>query len=140
MIFRLTRILAGLWWGGMTALSFVAVPVIFGSAQDRTEAGRIAAQIFSAQSVWAVGLAFLIWLLAQMDALSKGRRVGKALWLVIILTLINHWGIAPLIVSARSTGGNLALWHGVGSALIFATWLSAAWVNWRLSSRQSVFS
>lgn len=140
MIFRLSRVLAGLWWGGMTALSFVAVPVIFSAAQERTEAGRIAATVFSVQAVWVIALALLIWALSNIDPLTHGRRIAKGLWLVILLALINHFGVAPLITSARSTGGNLALWHGLGSALIVAQWVAAAWVNWRLSSRQSVFS
>ncbi len=140
MIFRLSRVLAGLWWGGLAALSFVAVPVVFASAQAREEAGRIAAAIFSAHAAWAIVLALLIWVMTQLDALTNGRRIGKGLWLVIFMALINHFGIAPLIVNARSTGGNLALWHGIGSALILAQWIAAGWVNWRLSARQSVFS
>jgi hypothetical protein len=132
--------LAALWWGGITALAFVAVPVVFATANESAEAGRIAAQIFVAQSFWSIVLAAMIWGLSMLDALTSGRRIALALCAVVALALANHYAVSPLIVSARSTGANLALWHGIGSALVAAQWVLAGWVNWRLSARHSVFS
>jgi len=132
--------LAALWWGGITALAFVAVPVVFATATELAEAGRIAARIFVAQSFWSVALAALIWVVSLLDALTAGRRIAWALWAVAALALANHYAVSPVIVSARASGADLALWHGIGSALVATQWLIAGWVNWRLSSRQSVFS
>jgi len=48
---RLGLFLAALWWGGITALSFVAVPALFAKLGDPAVAGPVAAQLFSYQSM-----------------------------------------------------------------------------------------
>jgi len=60
---RLAVFLASLWWGGISALSFLAVPTLFAQL-GAPVAGPVAAQLFSWQS-WAglvIGLALLLLL------------------------------------------------------------------------------
>jgi hypothetical protein len=42
-------------------------------------------------------------------------------------------------MTARATGGNLKLWHGLGSALVLLQWLAATCVAWDMT-RQPVTS
>jgi len=51
----------------------------------------------------------------------------------LLLALVVEFGIAPRIVSARAEGGNLKLWHGLGTALYVLQWLCAGLALWRLT-------
>ncbi len=137
---RLNRLIAALWWGVMAGLAFVAVPVIFAVSPEKALAGSIAARIFDVHAYWTVCVGLLLALLTWQDPLCRTRHVGWAIGLAVLAAILNHWAVAPLIVSARATGGNLPLWHGLGSGLVLVSFLAAGWVNWRLSSRQSVFA
>jgi hypothetical protein len=45
----------------------------------------------------------------------------------LLLAVLVEFGVAPNIVNARAGGGNLRLWHGLGSAMYLAQWLAAGW-------------
>jgi hypothetical protein len=53
----------------------------------------------------------------------------------MLLALLQEFGVAQKIVSARATGGNLRLWHSVGSVMVLGQWLCAGAVLWRLAVR-----
>ena len=53
----------------------------------------------------------------------------------MLLALLVEFAVAPRIVSARVEGGNLRLWHGLGSAMLLGQWLCAGFTLWRLSAR-----
>ena len=60
-------LLAALWWGGLSALSFVAVPLAFAHFGNPALAGPYAARLFQIQS-WAslfAALGLLLWARAQ---------------------------------------------------------------------------
>jgi hypothetical protein len=131
--------LAALWWGGMSAVSFVVVPTLFVRLGPAV-AGPVAAQLFALQSsgVMVVGLALLVWLRQQRQRVQTHDMgplmVTMALVLLAMLAaLLQEFAVAERIVSTRSTGGDLRLWHGLGSALVFVQWLCGAWVFKRLS-------
>jgi hypothetical protein len=130
--------LAALWWGGMSAVSFVVVPTLFARLGPAV-AGPVAAQLFALQStgVIVVGLALLMWLRQQrrrVPAQDIGPLMGTMalVLLAMLAALLQEFAVAERIVSARSTGGDLRLWHGLGSALVFVQWLCGAWVFKRL--------
>jgi len=52
----------------------------------------------------------------------------------MLLALVQEFGVAQKIVTARASGGNLRLWHSVGSAMVLGQWLCAGAILWRLSS------
>lgn len=146
---RLSIALAALWWGGITALSFLAVPLLFTTLGSPAAAGPVAARIFSLQC-WAgltLGLLLLLILRRQRRAaffLPPGQ-VDKLLWmqhmlatigfvlLGMLLALLQEFGVAQNIMSARATGGDLRLWHTLGSVLVLGQWLCAGAVLWRLT-------
>jgi len=132
---RLHLLLAALWWGGTTALAVVAVPVLFSHFDMPAVAGAAAAQLFAAQSIGTVvlaGLAMLVLMLPSIQAPS--RKQLRIMWASgAALAVCNQWLVAPLIITARSTGGNLQLWHGMGSTLILVQWLLGLCVMWMLA-------
>lgn len=130
--------LAALWWGGMSAVSFVVVPTLFARLGPPV-AGPVAAQLFAVQStgVIVVGLALLLWLRqqrqrAQAQDMAALMGTMALVLLAMLAALLQEFAVAERIVSARSTGGDLRLWHGLGSALVFLQWLCGAWVFKRL--------
>jgi hypothetical protein len=136
---RLALMVAALWWGGITALSFLAVPTLFAQLGSPAIAGPVAAKLFSLQCY-----AGLLLGLALLVILRRGNEQGAApdgttmttlgiVLLAMLLALLQEFGVAQKIVSARATGGNLRLWHGVGSAMVLGQWLCAGAVLWRLS-------
>ncbi|MDR7092486.1 DUF4149 domain-containing protein [Hydrogenophaga laconesensis] len=131
--------LAALWWGGITALSFLAVPTLFAQLGNPAVAGPVAAKLFSLQCY-----AGLLLGLALLVSLRRGTERGGApdgaamttlgiVLLGMILALLQEFGVAQNIVTARASGGNLRLWHGVGTAMVLGQWLCAGTVLWRLS-------
>lgn len=137
---RLARMLAGLWWGAITALAFVAVPMLFARLGSPAVAGPVAASLFSVVGllsvVCAVGLGIYFKLFCH-PALARYRKFTAVLLMLAgMAALLQGLWVAPQIVGARANGGNLALWHGLGSALVLLQWCSAVAVAWGLS-RQS---
>lgn len=137
---RLSLLIAALWWGGITVLSFLAVPVLFASLGNPAAAGQVAAKLFSLQCY-----AGLLLGLALLVSLRQGRDSGSApdgatmttlgvVLFAMVLALMQEFGVAQKIVTARASGGNLRLWHGVGSAMVLGQWLCAGAVLWRLSA------
>lgn len=143
--------LAALWWGGISGLSFVAVPTLFAKL-GAPVAGPVAAQLFSLQC-WAglgIGLALLLVLrrvradaplpvaaaaldpqrLAQMQhtLTTTGFVIGA-----MLLALVQEFGVAQRIVTARATGGDLRLWHGLGSVMVLGQWLCSGAILLRVS-------
>jgi hypothetical protein len=136
---RVAIFIAALWWGGITALSFLAVPTLFAQLGSPAVAGPVAAKLFSLQCY-----AGLLLGLALLVILRRGNEQGgppdgatmTTLGIVVLgmlLALLQEFGVAQNIVTARASGGNLRLWHGVGSAMVLGQWLCAGAVLWRLS-------
>ncbi|HEX5737321.1 MAG TPA: DUF4149 domain-containing protein, partial [Hydrogenophaga sp.] len=143
---RLSIFLTALWWGGITALSFLAVPLLF-ARLGPSVAGPVAAQLFSLQS-WAgifIGLAILIALRRRgpgADAVLESDRVSLdspvlgtmgLVLLAMLLAMLQEFGVAQNIVSARASGGDLRFWHALGSVLVVGQWLCAGALLWRSS-------
>lgn len=136
---RLAVFVAALWWGGISALSFLAVPLLFATLGSPAVAGPVAAKIFSLQC-WAglvLGLALLLivrrW---KGESTAVAPAAVTTLGFVVfamLLALVQEFGVAQNIVTARASGGDLRLWHGVGSAMVLGQWLCAGAVLWRVA-------
>ena len=151
---RLALLLAALWWGGLAGISFVAVPTLFASLGSPATAGPVAARLFSLQC-WGglvLGLALLLILRHQRGAAQGGGSPEGALLtpeavramqailgtmgfvlLAMLLAMVQEFGVAQKIVNARASGGDLRLWHGLGSLMVLGQWLCAGAVLWRLA-------
>jgi hypothetical protein len=141
---RFVVLLAALWWGSLSGLGFVVVPMLFMHSGSPAEAGAMAAKLFTAQTWLSVACAMLLlMLLNKRDDVEVVPESRAAMgWVVagMLLALLVEFGVAAQIVSARSVGGNLRLWHGLGSAMYFGQWLCASLLLWRLSRLRPVDS
>ena len=137
MRLRIALLAAALWWGSLTALGALYVPLLFKHLGSPAAAGAMAAHLFTAQTWWSAGCAMVLLLAFNRaeDLQALGRTVVKFVIAGLLLNLLVELALAPRIISARATGGSLAFWHGLGSAMYLAQWLCSAAVLWRLSRR-----
>ncbi|MDP3519830.1 MAG: DUF4149 domain-containing protein [Hydrogenophaga sp.] len=132
---RLVTLLAALWWGGSAALAFIAVPTLFAHFGNPAVAGPAAAKLFTAIAWLVVVCGLGLLLLGRSDRHGPIGRGLPFILLAMLCMLVQEYGVSYKILTARSTGASLALWHGVGSALILTQWLCATRVLWLLGSR-----
>lgn len=121
---------AALWWGSLTAIGFMAVPLLFAHLPTPAMAGNMAAQLFHAQSWVSVGCAMVLLIYASKQAKAKDTQAQAAIALIVfgvLCALLGEYAIAPRIVARQ----NLRLWHSVGSVLYLLQWLCAGAVLWR---------
>ncbi|MBK8071073.1 MAG: DUF4149 domain-containing protein [Ramlibacter sp.] len=135
MVQRLPVMLAALWWGSLTGVAFVVVPLLFAHLPSPAQAGGMAAKLFSAQT-WvalACGLPMAL-ILRKKPAAAPARWTSTAMFLIaagVAFALLLEFAVAPRIVARE----NLRLWHSLGSAMLVAQWACAGATLWRLVSR-----
>lgn len=150
---RLALFLAALWWGGISGISFAAVPMLFAKLGNPSVAGPVAAQLFTFQGYAGLVIGVALLLILRRDRAGASLRVDDDevsqvandvarmhhslttmgfVLLGMMLALLQEFGVASNIVTARSTGGNLRFWHGLGSLMVVGQWACAAAVLWRL--------
>ncbi|WP_457280574.1 DUF4149 domain-containing protein [Polaromonas sp. P5_D5] len=134
---RFNVMVAALWWGSLTSLGFVMVPMLFANLGAPAVAGAMAAKLFTAQTWLSTGCAmFLLLILNKKDDPALAWQAQAAIKFIVaglLLALLVEFGVAPRIVSVRAEGGNLKLWHGLGTAFYVVQWLCAGLALWRLS-------
>ncbi len=128
---------AALWWGSLTTLGFIVVPMLFANLGSPAIAGAMAARLFTAQTWVSIACTFLLLLaLNKKDPVTGALSVPNTMKFIVaglLLALLVEFGVSPRIVSARADGGNLKLWHGVGSGLYVLQWVCAGVTLWLLS-------
>lgn len=134
---RISILLAALWWGSLSTLGFMVVPLLFVHLPSPAAAGAMAAKLFTAQTWLSVGCTFFLLLfLKGKEAVALSPPAQAAIKYVVaglLLAVLVEFGVSPRIVNARAEGGNLKLWHGLGTAMYVAQWLAAGWALWCLS-------
>ena len=134
---RLPVLLAALWWGSLTTVGFLVVPMLFAHLPTPALAGGMAARLFSAQTWVSLGCGLLLLIFSRSKWADVGaHRFDGALLLIVggmLLALLSEFAVAPRIVARE----NLRLWHSVGSVLFGVQWLCAAAMLWRYAARRS---
>lgn len=127
---------AALWWGSLTTIGFLVVPLLFVHLDTPAIAGRMAARLFTAQTWVSVACTLLLLLASRTRDDGEAHAPQSALGLArlpvlagLLLALLVELVVAPRIVARE----NLALWHRLGSGFYFLQWLCAGWTFWRLS-------
>lgn len=132
---RLPVFAAALWWGSLTTIGFLVVPLLFMHLSTPALAGGMAARLFTAQTWVSVACGGILLLVSTFrQASAPAQRAQKAMIFILLgmlLALLVEFAVAPRIV-ARD---NLKLWHSVGSLMYILQWLSAAIVFWRIIPR-----
>ena len=140
MRYRFGLMVAALWWGSLTALGFLVVPLLFTHLPSPAAAGQMAAKLFTAQTWLSVACTmFLLLICNPKSHEAQDPRARVALKFVVtglLLAVLVEFGLSPRIVTARVDGGNLRLLHGLGSAMYFGQWLCAGFSLWRLSQQK----
>ena len=129
---RLALLLAAFWWGSLTTIGFLVVPMLFAKLGNPAVAGNFAGQLFEAQSWIAIGcgLLLLVHFRTKMDQRIDSASMA-AIFLILgalLLALLQQYAVAPRIL-ARD---NLKLWHAVGSGMYVVQWLCAGALLWRM--------
>ncbi len=135
VISKLPVWVAALWWGSLTTLGFLVVPMLFVHLPSAAMAGSMAAHLFAAQT-WvsvACGLVLLQFFRSNRSLALEDVAQSATLFVVsgVLLAVLVEFAVAPRIV-ARD---NLALWHAVGSAMYVLQWICACVVFGKLSRR-----
>lgn len=134
MFDRLPFFFAALWWGSLSAIGFVAVPLLFVHLPTPAMAGYMAARLFAAQTWISIACCALLLVFSKQKKAEKLQEWAQAaIGFVIaglLLGLLVQYGISPRIVARE----NLRLWHGVGTAMYALQWICAALVLWRLAA------
>jgi hypothetical protein len=125
---RLQLFLAALWWGSLSAVGFMVVPMLFMHLETPAIAGQMAAKLFTAQS-WLSLVCGLLLLLAA-KRLNQNEFHTPSPWVIggMLCALLIEVAVKPHIV-ARD---NLALWHNLGSAFYMVQWACAGKTLWAL--------
>lgn len=125
---------AALWWGSLTAIGFMAVPLLFAHLPTPAMAGNMAARLFHAQSWVSVVCAMVLLFYVSKQAKTKETQAQAAIALIVaglLCALLGEYAIAPRIVARE----NLRLWHSVGSVLYLLQWLCAGALLWRMGRK-----
>lgn len=129
---RIPLLAAALWWGSLSAIGFMAVPMLFAQLPTPALAGFMAAKLFAAQTWVSIACCTLLLVLSKRKhAQAMEPWAQSAIGLVIggmLLALLVQYGVSPRIV-ARD---NLKLWHSLGTVMYALQWVCALAVLWRI--------
>ena len=130
---RLPIFLAALWWGSLTTVGFIVVPLLFATLPSPAIAGATAAKLFTAQTWVSMACAIILLLFTRSKMPDEQAPVAQAALLFIagglLLALLAEFAVAPRIVARE----NLKLWHSVGSGMYLLQWLCAAVTLWKMA-------
>ena len=131
MLSRLPALLAALWWGSLTTIGFLVVPLLFAHLPSPAMAGGMAARLFAAQTWVTVVCCVLLLLISRPKGEVTQYPWAQAAMVFIVggllLALLVQFGVAPRIVARQ----DLRLWHSVGSVMYALQWCCALVVPWR---------
>ncbi|MBJ2159096.1 DUF4149 domain-containing protein [Variovorax sp. IB41] len=132
---RLALLLAAFWWGSLTTIGFLVVPMLFAKLGNPAVAGNFAGQLFEAQSWVAIGCGLILLIHfrskadERMDAATM-TSIGIVLG-ALLLALLQQYAVAPRILARE----NLKLWHTIGSGMYVVQWLCTLVLLWRMGAR-----
>lgn len=131
---RLPIGLAALWWGSLTTLGFMVVPLLFAVLPTPAMAGGAAARLFAAQTWLSTACTLLLLLVSRSNTALAHENQARAATIFVafglLAALLVEFAIAPRILTRE----NLALWHGLGSGLYLLQWLAAGLTLWKVST------
>jgi hypothetical protein len=130
---RVPLLAASLWWGSLSAIGFLVVPLLFAHLPTAALAGQMAAKLFTAQT-WittACGVFMMMSARAGPEPAGIGWQHGALAFVFagVLLALLTEFAVAPRIVARE----NLRLWHAVGTAMYALQWICALVVLCKLS-------
>ena len=106
------------WVGGLWAVGFLAVPVLFYAQPDRQLAGILAGQMFTLVSY--LGIVCGLYLLVQSMSVSGRASFRQArFWIVavmLLITMVLQFGIQPVMTGLKLEAMPLDVMHSALAA------------------------
>jgi hypothetical protein len=131
---RLPIGLAALWWGSLTTLGFMVVPLLFMVLPSPAIAGSAAAKLFTAQTWLSMACTLLLLLIFRLnEALAQAESAPVATIFIafgLLAAVLVEFAVSPHIVARE----NLKLWHSLGTGLYLLQWLAAGATLWKVSA------
>ncbi len=119
-----------LWVGGIGAMGYLAVPVLFQTLADKQLAGMLAGKLFSVTAYLGIicGVYLLAYYLVQLGSHALKQKVFWVAAIMLLLTLIGQFGIQPILADLKAQAlpmevmksalaGSFRTWHGVASIM-----------------------
>ena len=110
---HLATILITAWVGGLWAVGYLAVPVLFYAQPDRQLAGMLAGQMFSLVAYLGMACATYLLILRISEAGRESLR-QSLFWTVaamLLLTLVIQYGIQPVMTGLKAQALPLDVMH-----------------------------
>lgn len=112
---HLAALLATAWVGGLWAIGYLAVPVLFFAQPDRQLAGELAGQMFAL--VGYLGMVCGVYLLIQrIGVFGRAAFRQRLFWVtavMLLLTLAIQFGIQPVMAGLKAQALPLEVMHSV---------------------------
>lgn len=126
---------AAVWWGSLSTLGFLVVPMLFAYLPSPAMAGGLAAKLFSAQTAISTVCGVVLLMLFKSNKVLAPADIAQSATLFVVggvlMALLVEFGVSPRILARE----NLAMWHGVGMGMHVAQWVCAAVVFGKLAKR-----
>lgn len=133
---RIALLAAALWWGSLSAVGFLVVPMLFAHLPTPAMAGGMAAKLFTAQTWVSIGCGVLLLMASRERGAAELQPWARPLlgfvFAGLLMALLAEFAVAPRIVARE----NLKLWHSVGSAMYLAQWACAAVALWKTAGHR----
>ncbi|HXU92611.1 MAG TPA: DUF4149 domain-containing protein, partial [Gallionella sp.] len=130
---HLAALATTLWVGGLWAIGYLAVPVLFHAQPDKQLAGMLAGQMFTAlgYSGFICGTYLLVYRLIVSGKAALQEPLFAVIAAMLALTLVIQFGIQPLMADLKTQAAPLdvmqsafaerfKMWHGISSILYLA--------------------
>lgn len=133
MLYFFERVLVALWIGGIWAIGYLAVPILFATLDDRTLAGMLAGKMFTVLSIIGLGVGTALFakeLLLTPRPLSLWR--VRVLMLMLVIVAGSEFFLQPMMEALKAEGlvegseaaAQFGILHGVASILYLINSLS----------------
>jgi len=139
---RLTRLLPGLWLGGLLCVAGLATPAPF-ALLERADAGRVVARMLAQEAYASLALGILLLLLERRAArraaeVGQGSAFSAGLALVlgaIFCTVAGYFGLQPMMAVAKQGQGPLSFGqlHAISAAFYAVKVLLVSILAWRVA-------
>ncbi|MCK9200983.1 MAG: DUF4149 domain-containing protein [Gallionella sp.] len=116
------------WVGGLWAVGYLAVPILFHAQPDRQLAGMLAGQMFAMLGYLGIvcGTYLLAWRVALTGRAAMHETMFRVTVAMLLIVLLSQFGLQPLMaelkaqalpleVSQSPYAGEFRMWHGISS-------------------------